>query len=87
MSELRKNQELECTIEGCTGEGLGVARVGGRAIFVRDALPGECCRIQILKVSRAAVYARVLVLSMGQVLSTMGKAYFRARPTTRFSSA
>ena len=60
MSELRKNQELECTIEGCTGEGLGVARVGGRAIFVRDALPGESCRIQILKVSRAAVYARVL---------------------------
>ena len=58
--ELRKNQELECTVEGCTSEGLGVARVGGRAIFVRDALPGESCRIRLLKVSRAAVYARVL---------------------------
>ena len=58
--ELRKNQELACTIVGCTSEGLGVARVDGRAIFVRDALPGESCRIQILKVSRSAVYARVL---------------------------
>ena len=60
MDELRKNQELECTVEGCTSEGLGVARVSGRAVFVKDALPGESCRIQILKVSRAAVYARVL---------------------------
>lgn len=58
--ELRKNQELTCTIVSCTSEGLGVARVDGRAIFVRDALPGESCRIQILKVSRSAVYARVL---------------------------
>ena len=60
MDELRKNQELECAVVGCTSEGLGVARVGGRAVFVQDALPGESCRIQLLKVSRSAVYARVL---------------------------
>ncbi len=60
MDELRKNRVLECTVEGCTGEGLGVARIDGRAVFVQDALPGEKCRIQILKVSRSAVYARVL---------------------------
>ncbi len=60
MDELRKNQEYECTVVGCTGEGLGVARIGGRAVFVRDALPGEECRIQLLKASRTAVYARVL---------------------------
>ncbi len=58
--ELRKNQELDCAVEGCTGEGLGVARVGGRAVFVADALPGERCRIRILKAGRSAVYARVL---------------------------
>lgn len=59
-AELKKNQEYACTVEGCTGEGLGVARIGGRAVFVRDALPGEACRIQILKAGKTAVYARVL---------------------------
>ena len=58
--ELRKNQELKCAIEGCTGEGLGVARVDGRAVFVSDALPGESCRIRILKAGRSAVYVKVL---------------------------
>ena len=57
--ELRKNQELDCAVEGCTSEGLGVARVEGRAVFVQDALPGEKCRIRILKAGRSAVYAKV----------------------------
>ena len=60
MDELRKNQEFDCTVTGCTSEGMGVARIGGRAVFIRDALPGEDCRIQLLKVSRTAVYARVI---------------------------
>ena len=60
MDELQKNQEYDCTVTGCTSEGMGVARIGGRAVFIRDALPGEDCRIQLLKVSRTAVYARVL---------------------------
>ena len=60
MDELWKNAEYECSIVGCTSEGLGVARIGGRAVFIRDALPGEDCRVQILKVSRTAVYGRVL---------------------------
>ena len=58
--EVRKNSRHLCTVEGCTGEGLGVARIGGRAVFVQDALPGERCRIQILKAGSSAVYARVL---------------------------
>ena len=60
MDELRKNQEVTCTVEGCTSEGLGVARVGGRAVFVQDALPGETCRVRLQKVSRSAVYAKAL---------------------------
>ena len=60
MDELRKNAEYECSISGCTGEGLGVARIGGRAVFVHDALPGEDCHILILRVSRTAVYGKVL---------------------------
>ena len=60
MDELRKNGEYVCTVTGCTSEGLGVGRIGGRAVFIRDALPGEECRVQLLKVSRSAVYGRVL---------------------------
>ena len=60
MDELRKNEEYTCKITGCTSEGLGVARISGRAVFVPDALPGEKCRVQLLKVGRSAVYARVL---------------------------
>ena len=60
MDELRKNEEYLCAVTGCTSEGLGVARIGGRAVFVHDALPGEECRIRILKANRTAVYAGVL---------------------------
>jgi len=60
LDELRKNEEYTCEITGCTSEGLGVARISGRAVFVPDALPGEKCRVQLLKVGRSAVYARVL---------------------------
>ena len=35
MDELRKNEEYLCTVTGCTSEGLGVARIGGRAVFDR----------------------------------------------------
>ena len=56
---LEKNQVLEAVIQGCTSEGQGVARIDGRAVFVKGALPGERCRIRILKAGKAAVYARV----------------------------
>ena len=70
MDELRKNEEYLCAVTGCTSEGLGVARIGGRAVFVRDALPGEACRVQLLKVSRSAVYARVLAREIVSPLRT-----------------
>ena len=60
MDELKKNLEYDCVITGCTSEGLGVARILGRAVFVRDALPGEACRVQVLKAGKGAAYARVL---------------------------
>ncbi len=59
MTELAKNQTYEVNIEGCTAEGQGVARIGGRAIFVAGALPGERCVIKILKVSKTAVWAKL----------------------------
>ena len=56
---LEKNQIHEAVITGCTSEGQGVARVAGQAVFVNGALPGERCRIRILKAGKTAVYARI----------------------------
>ena len=62
MTELVKNQTHEVTIEGCTAEGQGVARIDGRAVFVAGALPGERGVIKLLKVSRTAVWAKLEIL-------------------------
>ena len=56
---LVKNQLHEVQITGCTSEGQGVSRIAGRVVFVKGALPGERCRIRILKAGRSAVYARI----------------------------
>ncbi len=56
---LEKNRICEAEITGCTSEGQGVARLGGRVVFVKDALPGERCRIRILKAGKTSVYARI----------------------------
>lgn len=56
---LEKNQLHEALITGCTSEGQGVTRIGGRVVFVKGALPGEECRIRILKAGKTAVYARI----------------------------
>jgi len=60
LDELKKNQEYDCTITGVTSEGMGVGRIGGRAVFIRDALPEEQCRVQLLRVSSNGVYGKVL---------------------------
>ena len=58
MNELIKNQIHTVVIEGYTSEALGVCRIGGRAVFVPRAIPGECWEIRIVKVTKTAVYAR-----------------------------
>ena len=57
---LAKNQKYTVTIGGCSGEGAGVARIDGFVVFVHGALPGEICRILILKVMKSAAFAKVL---------------------------
>lgn len=57
---LSKNDIKTVKIEGVNSQGDGVARIGGRAVFVAGALPGERCVIKLLKVSKTAVYAKAL---------------------------
>ena len=56
----RKNQELELTITGVTGEGQGVGRKDGVAFFVPFALPGETVRAHIIKVEKRYCIAKLL---------------------------
>jgi len=59
MSELLKNELYTVRIEGSASGGDGVARIGGRAVFVRRALEGETCEIRILKSTKTAVWAKI----------------------------
>ena len=59
MDELRKNQIHTVRIEGCADGGAGVARVGGRVVFVAGALDGELCEALILKVGKAFAFAKL----------------------------
>ena len=59
MTELAKNQVHTVTVEGYGGEGMGVARIGGRVVFVRGALRAEKCEIIILKVLKSVAFAKV----------------------------
>lgn len=63
MTELRKNEIYDAVIEGFTSDGAGVCRIGGRAVFVPRALPGEAWRVRIVKVTRSVVWGRGEALS------------------------
>lgn len=58
MSELKKNEIYNVTVESYSSEGYGVCRVNGRAVFVPRAIVGEAWEIRIVKVTSSAVYAR-----------------------------
>ncbi len=57
---MKKNETYTVTIEGYTSQGLGVARLPEGVVFVHQALAGERCEIQLLKVGKHESYARVL---------------------------
>lgn len=59
MAELQKNQLHTVTITGYSEEGLGVARIDGRVIFVHGGVRGETCSIRILKLLKNVAFARV----------------------------
>ena len=57
---MTKNQLFTAEITGCTSQGLGVARFEDRAVFVKGAIHGEVCRIKLIKITRTAVYGRLM---------------------------
>lgn len=55
---VQKGKVYRAVIEGCAGDGAGVARVGGMAVFVRGAIRGETADIFIEHVGRSAAWGR-----------------------------
>jgi 23S rRNA (uracil1939-C5)-methyltransferase len=63
---VRKDQELELTIDSLAYGGNGVARLNGFVVFVRRGLPGDTVRARVTKVKRSHAEATALeVVSAG----------------------
>ena len=57
---VRKNDDITLSIEGLTGEGQGVGRVEGFAVFVIGALFGETVRAHVIKVEKSYAVAKLV---------------------------
>lgn len=55
----KKNEVYTLDIQGYGSGGEGVARLDGQAVFVKGALAGERCAVQLLKVGKSAAWGRV----------------------------
>ena len=62
MTELKKNDIFTCQITGYTSEGMGVAHIHDRAVFIKDTIAGETWEVKILKVTKGAAYAKGMKL-------------------------
>lgn len=60
MLTLKKNDEIEVTIEDIGTNGEGIGRVDGAVLFVRDAIPGDRILAGITKVKKTYAYARLI---------------------------
>ena len=54
----KKNDVYPLRMENYGSAGEGVARLDGQAVFVRGAIPGELCSVQLLKVGKTAAWGR-----------------------------
>jgi 23S rRNA (uracil1939-C5)-methyltransferase len=59
MPELKKNDIYTATCTGYTSEGMGIVRIDGRVVFVKDLLNGEMADIRIIKAGKNAVYGKI----------------------------
>ena len=57
--KLKKNDIIEAEIVDITNLGFGVAKAEGQVIFVSDAIPGDKCKIRIIKAGGSFLVGRV----------------------------
>lgn len=57
--KMRKNDQIEINVTGSTGQGAGVGRYDGMAVFINGAVCGETVRVKIIKVSKNYAIGRL----------------------------
>ena len=59
---VHKNDELTVPVDSLSLEGHGIARKDGFILFIPGALPGETCRIHVIKVTKSYAVAKLLAV-------------------------
>src|SRR5699024_8446969 len=57
--ELVKNKIYRCQITDYTSDGMGFAKIEGRAVFVPRTAVGDQCDVRIVKVTKNVAFGRV----------------------------
>ena len=58
MADWKKNTVHMLDITGYTAEGMGVARLDGRVVFVPDTIRGETWQVRLQKVNKNVAWGR-----------------------------
>ena len=58
MADWKKNTVHTLDIAGYTAEGMGVARLEGRVVFVPGTIDGEQWRVRLVKVNKSVAWGR-----------------------------
>ena len=70
---LVKNQEYEVQIEDMGNDGEGIGHIDGIAVFVKDAVMGDFCRVRIIKVKKSYAYGRLMEVITPSAFRVMPK--------------
>jgi 23S rRNA (uracil1939-C5)-methyltransferase len=63
MTEVvKKNDQVEITIEAIGSEGEGIGRYQGYTLFVKDTVMGDVALVQVMKTGKTYGYARLVKL-------------------------
>ena len=57
---MTKGDILDLRIENMGSGGEGIAKIGGFPVFIKDSVPGDLCRVKIVKVKKNLAYGRML---------------------------
>ena len=57
---MKKNDTCTIRIDDINSDGNGIGRADGYVLFVKDAVPGDVCRVRVTKTKKSFGYARLL---------------------------